>query len=172
MSSPRLRVLTLGAGPDTAGASIIAASTVTTALYAVAVGWDAAGLAGGNALAIGTGLALFVLALVVWVVAFARALVRSTQGDDLAVASMFFLQDAAPRGVKVRLLGIAAVMLVLTIVTLATNPVGFLVNMLPIGFAGLWGARHGTYPERTDHRYTGRADGRYRQRTNQGRGPR
>jgi hypothetical protein len=64
------------------------------------------------------------------------------------------------------------VVLVLTVATLASNPIGFLVNMLPIGLAGLWGARHGTYPERTDPRYTGRTDGRYRQRTHQGRGGR
>jgi fatty acid desaturase len=166
------RVLALGLGDATPGVGIVRASVVTSLTYALAVGWDAAGLAGGNTAAVAVALALFVGAMVVWIMAFGRAVVRSTRGDEIQVASLFFLQTSAPRAVRARLLGIAAFVVVLTVVTLATNPVGFLVNMLPIGFAGLWGARHGTYPERTDPRYTGRTDGRYRQRAHQNRRPR
>ena len=45
--------------------------------------------------------------------------------------------------------GMAAVVSV--IVALATawaNPSGTLVPMLPLGLAGLWGARHGVFPAR------------------------
>ncbi len=166
------RALALGLTEDTRGVGIVRWSAVTALLYAIAAGWDAAGVPGGDTASVGIALALFVVSLVVWVVAFGRAVARSTRGDEIQVASLFFLQTSAPRDVRVRLLGIAAVVVVLTMVTLATNPVGFLVNMLPIGFAGLWGARHGTYPERTDPRYTGRTDGRYRQRAHQDRRPR
>lgn len=166
------RLLALGLGDDVAGLGIVRAAVVSTLVYAVAVGYDATGLTGGSATSITVALLWFVAALVVWVLAFARAVVRSTQGDEIQVASLFFLQTSAPRAVRVRLLGVAGVFLVLTIVTLPTNPVGFLANMLPIGLAGLWGARHGAYPERTDPRYTGRTDGRYRQRAHQDRRPR
>ncbi len=166
------RLLALGLSDSSPGGGVVRASVVTSLAYTFAVGWDAAGLAGGNTAAVGTALVLFVVALIVWVMAFSRAVVRSTQGDEIQVASLFFLQTSAPRAIRVRLLGIAAFVVILTGATLATNPVGFLVNMLPIGFAGLWGARHGTYPERTDPRYTGRTDGRYRQRAHQNRRPR
>ncbi len=166
------RVAALGLDADTRGVGIVQSSVLSALAYALAVGYDALGLPGGDALSVSIALAWFVLSLVIWSVAFAQAVVRSTRGDEIQVASLFFLQTSAPSGVRVRMLGIAGVFLVITIVTLATNPVGFLANMLPIGWAGLWGARHGTYPERNDPRYTGRTDGRYRQRANQNRRPR
>lgn len=167
-----MSVLALGIDHDTPGRAIVEVTVATTVTYAVIAAGDAAGIVGFEAAATVAALALFAFSMIVWVLAFARALARSTAGDDLAVASMFFLQGSAPRALRVRFLGVVASLLVLTIATLASNPIGFLVNMLPIGLAGLWGARHGTYPERTDPRYTGRTDGRYRQRTHQGRGGR
>jgi hypothetical protein len=164
-----MTLVALGLPVDTPGRGIVAASSATSALFAVVCVWDAVGVVGGEVAAVVMSLLWFGIALVVWIMGFARAVVRSTRGDEIAVASLFFLQGSAPRAIRIRLLGIAGGVLLLSIVTLATNPLGFLVNMLPIGFAGFWGARHGTFPERTDPRYTGRTDGRYRQRTNQGR---
>lgn len=159
-----MNLLTLGLPRSAKGSRIVAASAVTTAVYCAALGWDLSGLAGGDEVAVAIALGWFAVSLGVWAIAFGTAVVRSTRGDDIAVASLFFLQGSAPSAVRARLLGVAAFVLVVTIATLAVNPVGFLVNMLPIGFTGLWGARHGVYPERTDPRYTGRTDGRLRQR--------
>ncbi len=165
-----MRLLTLGLPRTAPGGRIVAAATATSLLYGCVILWDLGGLVGGHAAAIAVSVAWFALSLVVWVSAFAHAIVRSTRGDDIAVASLFLVQGSVPQPVRVRLLGIVGVVLVATFATLAVNPVGFLVNMLPIGFAGLWGARHGVYPERKDPRYTGRSDGRFRQRAHPGRG--
>lgn len=167
-----MNVLALGLSRDTKGRAIVMASVSMHALFAAVVTADAAGAPGAEATAIAVSLAWFVASLGVWAAAFGQAVVRSTRGDDIAVASLFFLQGSAPRAVRVRLLAVAAIVAAITTATVASNPLGFLVNMLPIGFAGLWGARHGTFTERTDVRYTGRIDGRYRQRTHQGRGTR
>ena len=165
-----MNLLGLGLAPDAPGRGIVMISVAMHAAFFVIVAADAAGLSGAEPAAAVISLLWFAAALGVWTAAFARAVVRSTRGDEIAVASLFFLQGSAPRAIRTRLLGIAAVVLVVTSVTVVVNPLGFLVNMLPIGFAGLWGARYGVYSERTDPRYTGRTDGRYRQRTNQGRG--
>lgn len=151
-----MNLLALGLPDTVAGRRIVAASTATLLAYAVVLGLDVVGVAGANGVAAGVALAWFALALGVWLAAFARAVVRSADGDDIAVASLFFLQGSAPTAVRVRLLGLAGVALGLTIATMGVNPTGFLINMLPIGFAGLWGARHGEYPERRDHRSTNR----------------
>lgn len=151
-----MNLFALGLPAAVPGRRIVAASTATLFVYLVVLGLDLAGVGGANAVAAGVALAWFALALGVWVAAFARAVVRSAAGDDIAVASLFFLQGSAPAAVRLRLLGLAAVALGLTIITMGVNPTGFLVNMLPIGFAGLWGARHGVYPERRDPRYTTR----------------
>ncbi|MCZ7536476.1 MAG: hypothetical protein M5T61_11590 [Acidimicrobiia bacterium] len=93
-------------------------------------------------------LTLFLVSLPVWVYAFLVAVGRTARGDDIAVASLFFLQRSAPRSVRVSLLGALAVCLGVTALTAKSNPFGVLVPMLPLGLAGLWGALHGTYPPR------------------------
>ncbi len=147
-----MSILSLGLADGVPGRATVAASVGFSTIYCLVAAWGASGLAGGNAAAIGVALAWFVIALGIWVVGFTQAAIRSAKGDEIAVASLFFLQGSAPKQVRIRLLAICVAVLGVTIATLGTNPVGFLVNMLPIGFCGLWGARHGTYPERTDNR--------------------
>lgn len=98
--------------------------------------------------AVVTALALFAVSLPVWVWAFAVAVVRSSQGDDIAVGNLFLFEGRAPKDVRRHLFGALGVCLVITAATASADPFGVLVPMLPIGLIGLWGARHGEYRPR------------------------
>lgn len=91
---------------------------------------------------------LFLVSLPVWIYAFLAAVGRTARGDEIAVSSLFFLTGSAPRGVRRHLLGALVASLGVTAATAKANPFGVLVPMLPLGLAGLWGARHGSYPAR------------------------
>ena len=92
----------------------------------------------------------FVASLPIWIYAFGLVLVRSTRGDDIAVASWVFLTPSAPKDVRRHLLGATAVCVVVALATGWANPFGVLVPMLQLGLAALWGARHGVYPARRE----------------------
>ncbi len=145
------------------GSRIIVASWVGDALFAVTAFPAAFGVEAFNVAAIGVALGLFAVSLVVWCWAFAVALARTTRGDDVVVGSMFLLQGPVPARVRWHLFGSLGVCLVVTAATAAGEPFGVLVPMLPLGLAGLWGARYGTFPPRrtsgaaTGGRSSGRA---------------
>jgi hypothetical protein len=136
------------------GGRIIAASWIGNAVFAVTAIPAATGVEALDAAAIGVALGLFTISLGVWCWAFAVALARTTRGEDVVVGSMFLLQGPAPRRVRLHLFGALGVCLVVTAVTAAAEPFGVLVPMLPLGLAGLWGARYGTYPPRRAPRAT------------------
>jgi hypothetical protein len=103
--------------------------------------------------AIAVSLALFAGSLIVWAYAFSLAVVRSSRGDDVTVPTLFFLSaGAAPPAVRRHLLGSLAASIVVAVVTVKANPFSALVPMLPLGLAGLWAARHGTFPPRRSTR--------------------
>ena len=95
-------------------------------------------------------LALFALSLGVWIWAFGVAVARSSQGDDIVVGNLFLFEGSVPKAVRRHLFSSVAVSLVITAVTVSADPFGVLVPMLPIGFVGLWGARHGEFERRKD----------------------
>ncbi|MCC6339010.1 MAG: hypothetical protein IT197_03435 [Acidimicrobiia bacterium] len=130
------------------GRAIVVASWASNALFAALALPAAGGVDGLDRAATGVALGLFAVSIVVWSWAFGRAVVRSARGDDIAVASLFFLQGSAPRAVKAHLLGALAVSVAVAVVTAAADPFGVMVPMLPLGLAGLWAARHGTFPPR------------------------
>ena len=130
------------------GKRIVVASWVTLGLFALIGIPEALGVTALNTVAGVFSLSLFFASLVIWVYAFAKVLVRSTQGDDIAVASWVFLQGSAPKDVRRHLLGATGLCCVLSLAMGWANPLGVLVPMLQLGFAALWGARHGTYPAR------------------------
>ena len=109
----------------------------------VAVGVDDA-----LGLAIGVALFLFLVAVVAFVYAFAVGLARSAQGDNVAVANLFFLQGSAPKPIRHDFLWMFLVCLAITVGTAAWEPFGVLVPMLPVGLAGVWAARYGVFPPR------------------------
>lgn len=130
------------------GSRIIIASWVGNVLFAATVIPVALGVDGLRALSIGMSLGLFAVSLVVWTWAFGVALARTARGDDVVVGSLFLMQGPVPRAVRWHLFGALAVCLAITGATAVSEPFGVLVPMLPLGFAGLWGARYGTFPPR------------------------
>jgi hypothetical protein len=130
------------------GRGIIITSWVTIGIFAVAVIPDAVGAHVLDNLAVGVSLALFLVSLPIWLYAYGLAVTRTARGDDITVSSLFFLQKSAPREVQQHLLGAVGLSVAIAAATAAANPFSVLVPMLPLGLAGLWGARHGVYPPR------------------------
>jgi hypothetical protein len=136
------------------GRAIIFSSWIANAVFAATAVPFAVGVDDLEGAAVGVAIALFGLSLVVWTWAFVVALVRSSQGDDLAVASLYLTVGDAPRVVRWQLFAALGVCLVITVGTAAADPFGVLVPMLPLGLVGLWAARHGTFPPRPTPRPT------------------
>lgn len=135
------------------GAGIVRASLVVTAAFTVVASLAAAfpGVL-ARPVAVVDGV-LFVAGCVVFVMAFAHAVGRS-RTEVLSVAGIWFLAGSAPAAVRRPLLGAVAVQTVVAVVTASIRlytPVAFgiLVPLLGLGLAGLWGARHGRFPERS-----------------------
>lgn len=134
------------------GARLVQAALAGTALFTVTA--VVAVLAeGGRGVATVVALALFAVGTGAFLVAYARAISRS-RDDLLGVGGIYFLAGCAPRPVQVRLLGALAVQTVVALVTASLEPFtslafGMLVPMYGLGIAGLWGAFHGEFPERT-----------------------
>jgi len=130
------------------GKAIIVASWATVGIFAVVAIADAVGLHALNTAAAFVSLVLFLGSLPIWVYAFGLALVRSSRGDDIAVASWVFLTPSAPKEIRRHLLGATGVCIVVALATAWANPFSVLVPMLPLGLAALWGAKYGVYPAR------------------------
>lgn len=130
------------------GRWIVRTSWITLGVFAVATAPVALGVDALDGVAVATSLTLFLASLPIWLYAFGRAIVRSAQGDEIAVASWVFLTPSAPREVRRSLLGATVAGVAVAAATAYANPFSVLVPMLPLGFAALWGARHGTYPPR------------------------
>jgi hypothetical protein len=133
-----------------AGRGIVLASWASVALFAGVAIPAAAGVSTLDAAALGTAVGLFLAGIVVWLWAFLAAVVRSANGDDIVVGSLFLVQGPAPRAVRLQLYAALAVSVVVAAGTAPSDAFGILVPMLPIGFVGLWGARYGVFPPRRD----------------------
>ena len=139
--------------PDAdAGSRIVVASWSGAALFGVTAVPAAAGVSALDAVALATAVTLFLVGIAVWLWGFGTALVRSADGDDIVVGSLFLLQGDAPRSVRRQLYLALAASVAIAAGTGTNDAFGILVPMLPIGLVGLWGARHGTFPPRKDRR--------------------
>ncbi|GIU89742.1 MAG: hypothetical protein KatS3mg010_0841 [Acidimicrobiia bacterium] len=132
------------------GRPIVVASWASVALFALVAIPDALGVDAFDGASVAVAAVQFLVSLPVWLYAFGLAVVRSARGDDIAVASLFFLSGSAPRDVRRHLLGAVLASIALATATAAANPAGVLVPMLPLGLAGCWAARHGVFPPRRD----------------------
>lgn len=130
------------------GRGIVVSSWVANALFFVVAVPAAVGVNALDDAAAGVALTLFAVSLIVWPWALGRAFMRSAEGDDIAVASLFLTMGDAPRQVLWHLFGALGACLVIAAATAADDPFGVLVPMLPLGFIGLWAARYGTFPPR------------------------
>ena len=124
------------------------AGWVANALFLVTAVPSAAGVDAFVGPAIVVALALFLASLVAFAYAFVVAAARTADGDDVVVANLFFLQGSAPKPVRRQFLAVFLVCTVIACATVVWAPFGILVPMLPIGLAGVWAARHGTFPPR------------------------
>ena len=133
------------------GRRIVLASWISNVVFLLA---SLPAVLGGGAtaenVAAGVCLALFALSLGIWGWAFAIAVARSSQGDDIAVGSLFLVEGAVAKANRRALYLPFGASLVITAVAAASNPFAVLVPMLSLGFVGLWGARHGVFPRRKD----------------------
>jgi hypothetical protein len=130
------------------GRGIVVSSWLGDLVFAATAIPAAAGIDALEGVALATALALFFVSLPVWGWAFVVAATRSAQGDDIVIGSMFGSVGGAPRAVRVHLFGALALCVVIAVATITTEPFGIMVPMLPLGFVGLWAARHGSFPPR------------------------
>lgn len=98
--------------------------------------------------------ALFAVGVVAFLWAYWIAVQRS-RTDAIGIGGLYFLAGSAPKEVRVRLLGSLAVQVAVAVVSASIRPYtavafGILVPVLGLGLAGLWGARHGTFPPRDE----------------------
>lgn len=130
------------------GRGIIRFGWAANAAFIVTAVPAAAGVDAFGAVSVAVALVLFFTAIGAFAFAFVLAASRSAHGDNVAVANLFFLQGSAPRAVQRTFLVMFVVCLVVAIATVKWTPFSFLVPMLPVGLAGMWAARHGTFPPR------------------------
>lgn len=135
---------------DRKGRRIVVASWIGNAIFLVASLPAVFGVSRAGGVAAVVCLALFAVSLGVWGWAFAIAVARSSQGDDIAVGSLFLVEGSVAKADRRALYLPFGVSLVITAVAAASNPFAVLVPMLSLGFIGLWGARHGVFPRRKD----------------------
>jgi hypothetical protein len=127
---------------------IVIWSWATTAAFAAVALPVALGVSAVEGVAIAVSLVLFAASLGVWGYAFWLAVVRNSNGDDINVPNLFFLQGSAPKAVRRQLFGSLTVSIVIAVVTVKANPFSALVPMLALGLAGLWAGKFGTFPPR------------------------
>ncbi len=125
------------------GRGIVVASWIGDAIFAITALPATVGLDAFDTPSIVTALVLFLISIGVWMWAFGIAVVRSARGDEIVVGNLFLVQGEVPRRVRVHLFASVGVCLVI-----AAGTAAVLVPMLPLGFVGLWGARHGRFPPR------------------------
>lgn len=137
---------------DRPGGRIVVASWVSNALFALGSVPTMIGPAAGDVMSAGVCLALFAISLLVWVWAFAIAASRSSDGDDIAIGSLFLVQGRLEGTARTPLYASFGLSLLIAAITASSNPFAVLVPMLSLGFIGLWGARHASFARRTDVR--------------------
>jgi hypothetical protein len=93
---------------------------------------------------------LFVVGCVAFLVAYGVAVSRS-RTEEISVVGVYFLSGSAPGAVRRALMGAFALQVVVAVASASIRPFtsvafGILVPVFGLGLAGLWGARHGSYP--------------------------
>lgn len=132
---------------DLPGRRIVTVSWLTTGIFAVTAVADRVGIDALEPVATGTALAFFGVGIVVWFVAFARAVGRS-RTEEITLGGLFFLIGTAPRPIRLQLMGSLVVAIAAAGATATAAPFGVLEPVLPLALAGLWGARHGSFGPR------------------------
>jgi hypothetical protein len=136
------------------GSGLIAVDTWATAAWAVLCVLAAVLTGVLNLVVAITSLVLFLVGIVAFLWSFWLAVQRSRE-DLMGIGGLYFLADSAPRPVQVRLMGLFGLQCVVSLGVAIAHPFtalafATLVPLFGLGMAGLWGARHGTFPPRPD----------------------
>lgn len=134
-------------GEDVPGHRVFVLSWLGTLVFAVAASGDQAGVRAFEQPATVTSLALFGVGCVVWLVAFVRAVLRSSR-EQIALGGLLLLEGSAPRRARAHLLGSLAVSVVVAGATAAEAPFGVMQPVFPLSLLTWWAARHGRFPAR------------------------
>lgn len=106
------------------------------------------------ALSAAPALIMFALGSVAFFWAFLVAVERS-RTEAIGVGGLFFLAGCAPARIQRSMLAALAVQATVPVAVAVVRPFtafAVLAPMWTLGLAGLWGARHGTFPARVDDR--------------------
>jgi hypothetical protein len=136
------------------GHRLIEASWAGTAVLVVVVVAGIVALDAVAPLAVAVSAALFVGGSVAFFLGYAKAVDRS-RVEVLGVGGIYFMSGSTPRRVRRHMMGSLAAEVAVVIVALAVKPFSSLVftslaPMWALGLAGMWAARHGTFPPRED----------------------
>lgn len=133
------------------GRRLVTASLVGTIVFVLAA--VAATVASAmRPVGVAVSLALFGLGCIAFLWAYAIAVERS-RTSEIGVGGLYFLAGCAPSSVRRLMMGAVAVQTVVAVATASIRPFttvafGILVPMYGLGMAGLWAARHGSFPTR------------------------
>lgn len=105
-----------------------------------------------RAVGVVTAVVLFAMGCLAFLSAFATGIERSRR-EHVTVPGLFFLSGSVPARTRWLLLGSALAQTTIAFTTASLRPFtsvafGILVPMYGLGVAGLWAARHGTFPPR------------------------
>ncbi len=139
--------------PVIAGTGILRATVVGTVVF-VLLGLVASIFQGALTGAyVAVSLIEFFVGMVVFGLAFFRAIDRS-RTEEIGIGGLFFASGSAPKRVQAILMISLAVQVVVSIVVASLHlytglAFGVLAPMWALGFTGLWVAAYGTFPQRT-----------------------
>jgi len=140
-------------GWEQAGAGIVRASLVGTAVFTVASAAGAIAPGLFRYVAATVSLVLFALGLGIFAWSYAVAVGRS-RADEIGIGGLYFLAGpTAPASVRRRLMGLFGVQIVVGLTAAAVRPFtplafGTLVPVYGLALAGLWGALYGRFGPR------------------------
>jgi hypothetical protein len=124
----------------------VRASWMGTAAYALTAIPAALGVRSLGFAAVIVCLLLFAASIPLSLLALARGVARTGEGEAVTISGLFFLSGSAPRPVRRLLLGSLGATLAVTVATAPAEPFGVLTPVYPLALAGLWAARNGTFP--------------------------
>ena len=139
---------------DAPGRGIIAFAWQSTALFTVTA--TLAAISPTTLLrvvAVTVALVSFAIGMIVFLVAYFRAIGRSRYEAISVVGVYLFVGGVAPASVRRSLLGALGVQTVVALATASVRPYtslafGVLVPLLGVALCGMWSARHGRFAER------------------------
>lgn len=141
---------------DQPGDAIVRASWLGTAAFGATSALGAV-VSALDIVALLVALAMFAAGTVAFFAAYARAVSRS-RTEQIGIMSLFFLEGrVAPKPVRRLLMGSFLVEILVAVAVAAARPntslaFGILAPVYGLALAGLWGARHGHFPERVRKR--------------------